>query len=352
MVKALIDSEILNYILEIEKNKDSLNRIDIPLTLSNKFRKNTRKRSSYASNKIEGNPLSFEQASEVIESRNRHLLKSEQEIRNYYLALEFLESKLSGHEPISIEMILDVQKMICDGEPKERIGFRGQMPVGVLFAVWNDDGTPAYIPPEHSDILPLLEDLMVYINESDDHPLIKAAILHYQLATIHPFEDGNGRTARIISSYYLAFTGYGFKSIGSLEEYMSYDIEEYYNSLQMGLPVLFYDGRNNPPHIEIWVKYFLRVFSIYSSKTLSIAKKETNNAEAERLSHLSKKAKTFLDFLINNNVKTFTPIDMSIVFSVSNRTIIFWCSELAQNGFVKPIIIKKRIRKYELIHNG
>lgn len=349
MIKPFIDNEILNYILTIERSKDSLNRIDVPLVLSNIFRKNTRKRSSYASNKIEGNPLSFEQANDAIESSNRHFLKPEQEIRNYYLALEFLESKLNNQEPLSINLLLEVQKKICEGESKEKIGFRRQMPAGVLFAVWNDDGTPAYIPPEQSDVMTLLEELFAYINESDDHPLIKAAILHYQLVTIHPFEDGNGRTARILSSYYLSLSGYGFKSIGSLEEYMSYNIEEYYESIQMGLPVLFYDGRNNPPHIEIWIKYFLRVFSLYASKALSIAKEEMGDIEAERLTHLSKKVKAFLNYLKENQIKIFTPIDMSKAFGVSNRTVIYWCAELAQNGYVEPVVVNKRIREYKVI---
>ena len=349
MKNVVIDNEILNYILEIEKTKDSLNRVDIPICLSNKFKKNTKKRSSFASNKIEGNPLSFEQANDAIESRNRHFLKPEQEIRNYYLALEFLEDKLNKHESISKKLILDIQKMICKGESIEKIGIRGPMPAGVFFAVWNNDGTPAYIPPEYKDIEQLLDQLIEYIEKSDDHPLIKAAILHYQLVTIHPFEDGNGRTARIISSYYLSLSGYGFKNIGSLEEYISYDINEYYDSLQMDLPILYYDGRNNPPHMEIWIKYFLRIFKLYARKVLSLAKKETKNNEEERFSHLSKKAKTLYKYLIDNKIKIFTPIELVTIFKVTNRTIINWCLELSNNGYLKPIIVNKRIRSYELI---
>ena len=349
MKNVIIDNEILNYILEIERNKDYLNRVDLPISISNKFRKNTKKRSSYASNKIEGNPLSFEQAKDAIESRNRHFLKPEQEIRNYYLALEFLETKLANNESVSKKLILDVQKIICKGESSEKIGIRGPMPVGFIFAVWNDDGTPAYIPPEYKDIEFLLNQLIEYIEKSSDHPLIKAAILHYQLVTIHPFEDGNGRTARIISSYYLSLCGYGFKNIGSLEEYMSYDIDEYYDSIQMGLPILYYDGRNNPPHIETWVKYFLRIFKLYASKVVSIAITETQNNEEERLSHLSKKAKTLYKYLIDNKITRFTPIELASIFKVSNRTIINWCVELSNNGYLKPILVNKRIRNYELI---
>ena len=223
------------------------------------------------------------------------------------------------------------------------------MPPGVLFAVWNDDGTPAYIPPEYSEVLDLLNELIQYINESNDHPLIKAAVIHYQLVTIHPFEDGNGRTARIISNYYLSLNGYGFKNVGSLEEYMSYDIDEYYDSIQMNLPVLYYDGRNDPPHPEIWINYFLKVFSLYASKVLSIALKETSNIENERLLHLSNKARVFLEYLKRHNILKFAPIDLAAKLKVTNRTIINWCAELVNNGYLKPVLVNKRIRRYEVI---
>ena len=96
MIKVKLDNDILNSILDIEKNKNFLDLVKIPINLSNKFRKNTKKRSSYASNKIEGNPLTYEQADAAIEAKNRHFLKPEQEIRNYYLALELLEKKLEN----------------------------------------------------------------------------------------------------------------------------------------------------------------------------------------------------------------------------------------------------------------
>ena len=349
MIKIALTNEILNSILNIEKNKEALNQIKIPISLSNKFRKNTKKRSTYASNKIEGNPLTFDQASEVVENSNRHLLKPEQEIKNYYLALEFLEKQLEIRNPFSLKLILDVQKQICEGEPKEKIGLRGAMPPGVLFAVWNDDGTPAYIPPEYNDLKDLLDELIEYVNESNDHPIIKAAVIHYQLVTIHPFEDGNGRTARILSNYYLSLSGYGFKNIGSLEEYMSYNIDEYYDSIQMNLPVLYYDGRNNPPHPEIWFNYFLKIFNLYASKVLSIALNETQANDSARLSHLSSKVKNFLSYLKKHNIKLFTPIELSKTMSVTNRTIINWCTELSNNGFIEPIIVNKRIRQYKVL---
>ena len=350
MIKVFLDNKLLNSIIEIEKNKTILENTKVPIELSNKFRKNTRKRSSYASNAIEGNPLSYQQAENAIESKNRHFLKPEQEIRNYYLALEYLSKELERKTPFSIELLLKVQKQIVFGESKDKIGLRGPMPPGVLFAVYDSNtGNPEYIPPEYNDIPKLLEELVNYINNSDDHPIIKAAILHYQLVTIHPFEDGNGRTARIMSNYILSYYGYGFKEIGSLEEYFSFDLDEYYSSLQMGLPVLYYDGRDNPPHPEIWINYFIKVFSLYASKVTEIATNSVNNNEKERINQLSSKAKALLDYITKEKILEFAPIELAKAFDVSNRTIINWCIELCNNGYLKPNMVNKRIRTYSLI---
>lgn len=350
MIKVNLNNKLLNSLIDIEKNKTILENTKVPVELSNKFRKNTRKRSSYASNSIEGNPLSFEQASNAIESKNRHFLKPEQEVRNYYIALEYLSKELEKKTPYSTSLLLKVQKQIVLGESKDKIGLRGPMPPGVLFAVYDDKtGRPEYVPPEYSDIPKLLEELEEYIKESDDHPIIKAAILHYQLVTIHPFEDGNGRTARIMSNYLLSYYGFGFKEIGSLEEYFSYDLEEYYSSLQMGLPVLYYDGRDNPPHPEIWIDYFVKVFSLYASKVTKIAAEATIDNEKERINRLSMKARKLLEYITKEKIKVFSPIDIAGVFKVSNRTIINWCSELCENGYLKPNIVSKRIRTYTLL---
>ena len=277
-------------------------------------------------------------------------MKPEQEIRNYYLALEYLSKELERKTPFSIELLLKVQKQIVFGESKDKIGLRGPMPPGVLFAVYDSNtGNPEYIPPEYNDIPKLLEELVNYINNSDDHPIIKAAILHYQLVTIHPFEDGNGRTARIMSNYILSYYGYGFKEIGSLEEYFSFDLDEYYSSLQMGLPVLYYDGRDNPPHPEIWINYFIKVFSLYASKVTEIATNSVNNNEKERINQLSSKAKTLLNYITKEKILEFSPIELAKAFDVSNRTIINWCIELCNNGYLKPNMVNKRIRTYSLI---
>ncbi len=350
MIKVTLTNDILKKISAIDENRFSLRTIELPQITKNRLRKNSKKKSSYASNKIEGNPLTEAQANEAIErDAHKHFLKPEQEVRNYFLALNLLEEKLKTKEPFSKELLFEVQAMVEKGASKEKIGLRGQMPPGMLFAVYDSEsGTPEYIPPEYTDIPTLLDELVEYVNTTDDHPLIIAAVVHYQLVTIHPFEDGNGRTARLMSGYLLDLYGYGFNGIGSLEEYFAYDPDEYYASLQMGLPALYYSGRENPPHPEIWVNYFLRMMELYSKKVCELSKESTEDELTGSLSYLNIKEKELLTFLLKNRLYEFTPIEISKQIGVTNKTIINRCAKLTTSGFLLPNIVKERVRSYSL----
>lgn len=350
MIKPVLSNEMLKYITEIEKNRYKVSTVRLSKAVANRLRKNSKKKSSYASNKIEGNPLSEKQVDEVIDNDERkHYLKPEQEVRNYFLALNYLEEKVRKKQSLTRQLILDVQKFVEKGASKEKIGLRGPMPPGVLFAVYDSQtGNPDYIPPEYCDIPELLDELVEYVNTTDDHPLIVAAVVHYQLVTIHPFEDGNGRTARLISGYILDLSGYGFNGIGSLEEYFAYDIDEYYASLQMDLPALYYSGRDKPPHPEIWINYFLRMVQLYSDKVCELSEKSNEEGIAGSISFLKGKEKELLMLLIREHKQQFTPIEISRKIGVTNKTVITRLSTLVKNGFVVPIMANQRIRFYEL----
>lgn len=220
----------------------------------------------------------------------------------------------------------------------------------LLFAVYDSEtGIPEYIPPEYTDIPSLLDELVGYVNTTDDHPLIIVAVVHYQLVTIHPFEDGNGRTARLMSGYILDYYGYGFSGIGSLEEYFAYDPDEYYASLQMGLPALYYSGRENPPHSEIWINYFLKMMSLYSKKVCELSKASEEEELEGSFSYLSAREKEFLVFLIKKKLYEFTPIDVSRMIGVTNKTVINRCAKLVKYGFLIPVIVNTRIRSFKNI---
>lgn len=350
MIEVKLTNEMLKYITQIDENRYKASSTKLTKKVSNRLRKNSKKKSSYASTKIEGNPLSENQVNEIIEKdEQKHYLKPEQEVRNYFLALNYLEKKAKNKEPFSLKLILEVQKYVEKGASKEKLGLRGEMPIGVLFAVYDSQsGQIDYIPPEYKDVQGLLEELIEYVNNTDDHPLIVAGVVHYQLVTIHPFEDGNGRTARLLSGYILDINGYGFGGLGSLEEYFAYDVSEYYDSIQMDLPPLYYLGRDNPPKPEIWIHYFLRMVLLYSKKSYELSISSGEEEIEASISYLKNKEKELLLYLIKNYKYQFTPIEMSSEIGVTSKTIINRLVGLVKNGFVIPQIVKERIRTYEL----
>ena len=133
-----------------------------------------------------------------------------------------------------------------------------------------------------------------------------------------------------------------------MEEYFAYDPEEYYASLQMGLPALYYLGRENPPHPEIWVNYFLRMVELYSKKVYELSKEEQTDDLDGSLSYLNTKEKDLLVFLLEKRLLEFTPIDVSKMLGVTNKTIINRCTKLTNNGFLVPNMVSQRIRSYSL----
>lgn len=350
MIRTVITNEMLRGILSIERAKDEFSGIRIPVGISGKLRKSSRKKSSHASTKIEGNPLSEEQASDAIDSSKRHYLKPEQEVRNYFAALEHLDKCRAAKRPFSKELILEIQRIVVSGEAAEKKGFRGPMPPGVLFAVYDDaTGRAEYIPPEAKDIEPLVDELVRYAETTDDHPVVRAAIVHYQLVTIHPFEDGNGRSSRLLSDYILDLNGYGFGGIGSLEEYFAYDIDEYYRALQMGLPPLCYNGRLDPPHPEIWLSYFVRMMELRAKGVLTLVADTADERAATAQTHLTIRESRFLDHLRRRGISRFTPSEIAKDFGVTNRTVINWCAALVKAGVLRPDLTGPRIRSYTLV---
>lgn len=350
MIKLTLTNAILNFIIAIEKNRYVVSTKPIERTIATKLRKNSKKKSAYASTKIEGNPLTEAEALEVIDRDEReHFLTPEKEVRNYFLALNYLEEKVKNKEKFSKKLILDVQKLVEKGADKEKIGLRGQTPPGVLFAVYDSQsGKVDYIPPEYKDVPKLLDELITYVNTTEDHPLIVAAIVHYQLVTIHPFEDGNGRTARLLSGFIIDRSGFGFNGIGSLEEYFAYDVEAYYQAIQMNLPALYYLGRDNPPNPEIWICYFLRMVLLYSKKVAELTKCENGKELEGSLSYLKRREKELLLFLLENCKKAFTPIEVGKEIGVTNKTVINRLATLVKNGFVIPNLVNFRTRSYSL----
>lgn len=231
-----------------------------------------------------------------------------------------------------------------------RIPFRGQTPPGVLFAVYDSISKQAEcIPPEWIDIEPLINELINWYNNNQDLPVpILSAIMHYALVTIHPFTDGNGRTSKALSTYVLMQHDYDFKGFNSFEEYYMSDLNGYYESIQMGLPALFYSGRENPPHLEIWIEYFCKIMALNAEKIYEQALEASQNGSNEFLKYLNKKDLTLLRYCIENNLKIVKNKEIANLFGVTPRAISKWMNEWVKKGILIPNSGTTRITSYSL----
>lgn len=184
---------ISNKMLELVSNiSEKVGKISSHRELEAKphLRKNNRIRSIHSSLKIEANSLSLSEVREVI---NGHLVlgdrKEIQEVKNAYAAYE----RIADINPSSISDLKKIHRIMTYRTVKESGEFRK-----------GDEGVFSgdkciFVAPPPDMINGLMKDLLSWIKKNEDivHPLIMAAIFHYEFVFIHPFADGNGRMARL-----------------------------------------------------------------------------------------------------------------------------------------------------------
>lgn len=343
-------NNLVDYLLKIEKYKTALDYLFLPTREKQKLMYEAKLKKTHFSTSIEGNVLSYNQVEKVIANKQDNRITAEQEVQNYWDALTFLEEENKKKTPIDLEFVLKLHDIIQRKGKLSRIPFRGQTPPGVLFAVYDSISKQAeYIPPEWIDIEPLINELIDWYNNNQSLPVpILAAIMHYALVTIHPFTDGNGRTSRALATYVLMQHDYDFKGFNSFEEYYMSDLNGYYESIQMGLPALFYSGRENPPHLEIWIEYFCKIMALNAEKIYEQALEASRKETSSLLNELSKKDLILIRYMIENGLKVIKNKELAELFGVTPRAISKWMSAWVEKGILVPNSGQTRITSYHL----
>jgi Fic family protein len=164
------------------------------------------------SSQLEGATTSRRVAKELLRSGREPKDRSERMILNNYRALMFMREV---GNTLDSNTVLELQRILTDGtlEDSSAAG-RLQTPEDERVAVYDrDTGERLHKPPPADQLPARLEALCDFANEPDDtepfiHPVVRAIVLHFWLAYDHPFEDGNGRTARALFYWYMRTRGY------------------------------------------------------------------------------------------------------------------------------------------------
>ncbi len=171
---------------------------------------------TYESNRIEGNTLTMQETELVVnegitiagKTMREHL-----EAINHAEAIDYIRDFAKGEMPVTEKTIKEIHSLVLHGIDRKNAGTYRSVPVMISGS--------HHIPPQPYLITKQMEDFMLRFNDMETrhvHPVMIAAYLHDRLVGIHPFIDGNGRTARLLMNLYLLRNGYVMINLKSSPE--------------------------------------------------------------------------------------------------------------------------------------
>lgn len=339
----MITKSITNNILRIEQIKEQIKSLPVTPQLMASLRESAKLITTHYSTQIEGNRLTQEQVIEVIKNNKAipQRQRDEKEIKGYYKAIEYVE-KLTQKKSFITENEIQTIHSFVENNNKPTPYRDGQNVIKDSLT-----GEIVYMPPEAKDVKELMKDFINWLNYDDETPIpIKAAIAHYQFVTIHPYYDGNGRSARLLTTLILHKNGYDLKGIYSLEEYYAKDLKSYYDAITVGPSHNYYMGRADAD-ITKWVEYFILGMKEAFENVYKKAFAQSNQKDLlPVLRELDIKQRKILELF--ENQKTITSNDIAVFFNFASRTARQLAQDWVEGGFLIMIDSSKKSRKYQL----
>ncbi|MEA3357554.1 MAG: Fic family protein, partial [Patescibacteria group bacterium] len=202
-----LSKTLISSLLEVERLYGKLESEHIPNSLLLNLEKRNLVQSAFSSTKIEGNPMSKAQVTNLILNDRVPANRDEKEVRNYYDILTDLLKY--SRSKVDVELALDIHKRLLTGVDDKIAGKLRDQKVVVGSYAWDARDQPSLIikhdPPYHTEkeISKAVSELANWLISSDDQSMIKAGVFHQHFQFLHPFVDGNGRVGRILTSMLL-----------------------------------------------------------------------------------------------------------------------------------------------------
>ncbi len=253
--KFSITNSILTNIARIEAAKELIENAPLVPAWEQQFRQEALYRTVHHGTHIEGNQLNFTQAKEILQGRKIPARDRDvQEVINYRNVIKYIDQV---QQSIDEQIILNIHRLTTEKVlPPEQVGKYRQVQVVVKNS---KTGQISFTPPAADQIEQQIKDFLLWLGSQlayEVHPVLRAGVVHYQLARIHPFVDGNGRVARSVATLSLFLDQYDIKKFFSLEEFFDHDAPAYYLALQQvsNQQVESESDRD----LTAWLEYFTR----------------------------------------------------------------------------------------------
>jgi Fic family protein len=288
-------------------------------------------KAAHASTAIEGNPLTLEEVSRLAEGREvMASRKAKQEVLNYLNVLKRIE-KYQNAGKVTEKDILKMHKDVTKGtlDSFEHEGNYREIQVYVGNRI---TGEVTFMPPPPQEVPVLMGGLIEWLNSDDScglSPVIVAGIAHYEFVRIHPFVDGNGRTARALATLILHLKEFDIKRFFALDDYYDGDRMAYYAALR--------SVDQNTLDLTGWIEYFTDGVHISISKvreavlrlSLEKHKKETRGQIA-----LTERQMKIVEHIQRNG--RITTGESAKMFDITRQAALKELSRLALLEVIKP----------------
>ena len=310
-----ITTEIIRKITAISEKLGEIKALYLDKT-SPHLRKQNKIKTIHSSLQIEGNSLTEEQITALLE--NKRVIGPQKDILEVLNAIKVYD-QLNDFSPFSVDSFKKAHKILMEGLIEKPGKFR-KTGVGIVHGK-----KIAHIAPPAENVAYLMHDLFEYIQKDPDNILIKSCVFHYEMEFIHPFSDGNGRMGRLWQSLIL-MKQYPVFEFLPFETMIAKNQKDYYGALMQS------DRKgNSTPFIE----YMLNLIDFSLSELLKSNRKKLTANER-------------LEYLVNLGLQEFSRKDyMEIFKDISSATASRDLKKGVENGILKVSGYKNKT-KYSL----
>lgn len=317
--------KLLTNIAASERFYGRLEGMRLPPELGFNLERNNLVKSSYISNSIEGNPLSLPEVTNLLLGDRIPVNKDEKEVKNYFEILKNLSAYSSG--PIRLDSITSIHRQVLTGV-KDDIAGKIRNTKVVIGGYFKNGGKSSFRvkhePPFHrrKKIEKAASELLDWLENSSGVPtIVKVGVFHHQFVYLHPFEDGNGRTCRLLAALIFLKHNYAINKYFVLDDYYDIDRILYSDKLHSA------DSGNETEWLEYFsdgVRYSLQGALSRAENALTTLKKDLRPTEKE---------KQVLQII--QEVKEATSSEIAQKLSVSRQQAHVLLSGLVEKGLLK-----------------
>lgn len=341
-----ITDKIVNHLTEIAVARDIVEKARLVPKWEISLRRDALIHSVHSSTHIEGNSLTLEEVSQLALGREISAIrKDKQEVLNYLQVLSNLEKYIPKDE-FTVQHILqihqDIVKKTLNRSEDEGILRNRQVVVG-----YKDDEERTVVtfqPPPTKDVPKLMQSFLDWLNEPSSkqiNPVLVAGITHYEIVRIHPFIDGNGRTARTLATLVQLMQKFDTKRFFALDDYYDSDRMAYYAALKsVDFKMI---------NITKWLEYFCEgvAFSVnrVKEKVISISGSKKATASLEQVA-LTKRQMQIVESISRSG--KITSKEMQVMFQITPQAIHKEIKKLLEVNVVK-LVGKGRGAYYVLV---